>query len=61
MSELAVTSVLLWVAEIAGLCCALFSVMRSNLRKILQSNVLGFANEIATENKAGEKKDTMAP
>ena len=43
------------------LCVLSFSVMRSNLRKILQSKVLGFANEIATENRAGEKKDTIAP
>jgi hypothetical protein len=38
-----------------------FSVMRSSFKKILQSKRLGFASEIATENTAGEKKDTIAP
>ena len=61
MSEVVARSVLLCLTDGEGVVVLLFSVMRSSFRKILQSNLLGLANEIATENMAGEKKDTMAP
>jgi hypothetical protein len=44
------------VIDGVGLVVLEFSVMRSSLGSVLQSKRLGFANEIATENNAGEKE-----